>query len=195
MNAKLSTITPATSKVVVANHPPVMASMAVLENEGTIAEGQIVAKDDDGKLIAHEKVTAAAMTGTVDGTNDDFTATLAPIPVLPGSVRIDNNNTSAQVLVDDGCGNLTGHGTGTVNYGTGAVTVALTTAPASGKTVLSSHKTKPVGVIAEACDTAADDTALVLRHGTVKADLLLRGSAAPDAEDLAALNAIGIHAV
>jgi hypothetical protein len=195
MNANLGTIETAPSRVVVMNHPPITESIGVLEDEGVIADGQIVAKDDDGKVIAHEKVTGAAMTGTVNGTNDDFTATLDPIPVLPGSVRIDNNNTSAQVVTDDGHGKLIGDGSGTVNYATGAVVVALTTPPANGKTVLISHKTKPVGVNVQECDTADDDTALVLRHGTVNADLLLTGSSAPDAEDIAALEDIGIYAV
>jgi len=194
MKANLATIAPKVSTVVAANHPPVLATMEVLADKGVIADGQLVAKDSDGKLIAHGKVTGAAMTGTIDGANKDFAATLDPAPVLPGSVRIDNNNAAAQFLVDDGHGRLEGDGSGTVNYASGEVAATFTTAPAAGKTVLVAHKTKPVGVNVNECDSGEDDTALVLKHGTVRTKGLLTGATAPDAEDLAALEAIGIYA-
>jgi len=169
--------------------------MVVLADAGDIADGQIVAKDENGKAIAHKETTGVAMTGTIDGANKDFTATLSPAPALPGSIQIDNNNVAAQSLVDDGNGRLVGDGEGTVNYKTGAVTVSFTTAPAAGKTVLVAHKTQPVGVNVGVCDTEEDESASVLKHGTVNLDLVLTGSSAADAEDIAALEAIGIFAV
>lgn len=195
MKANIGTQSLTPSRVIAPGHPPVTGAISVLEDQGVIADGQILAKDSAGEAIAHKLVEDVAMTGTVDGTNKTFAATLDPAPVLPGSVVIDNNNTSAQQLVDDGLGNLVGAGTGTVNYKTGAVSVTFTTAPASGKTVLASHKTQPVGVNSQECDTSEDDSALILKHGTVNRDLLLRGSVAADDEDVAALESIGIFAV
>ncbi len=195
MNAVLGTINPAPSRVVSAAHPPILVSKLVLEDAGVIADGQIVALDSDSLLIAHQEVADVDMTGMIDGTNKDFAATLDPAPVLPGSVQIDNNNTAPQVIVDDGHGRLVGGGSGTVNYKTGEVAVTFTTAPAAGKTVKIGHKTQPVGASVNACDTGADDTALVIRHGAVNRDLILTGSLAADAEDIAALEAIGIFAV
>lgn len=52
-----------------------------------------------------------------------------------------------------------------------------------------------VGVLVQDCDTSTDDAALVLRHGTVVLGKLKVGSSAPDAVDLAALEALGIFAV
>ncbi|HOX30909.1 MAG TPA: hypothetical protein PLB91_01190 [Spirochaetales bacterium] len=195
MKAVLGKITGDVSHVVAQVHPPISGSMVVLADSGDIADGQIVAKDEDGKTIAHKKTTGVAMTGTVDGANKAFTATLSPAPVLPGSVKIDNNNVAAQSLVDDGHGRLEGDGEGTVNYETGEVSATFTTAPAAGKTVLIAHKTRPVGVNVGACDTEEDDSASVLVHGTVNRSLVLTGSSAADAEDIAALKAIGIFAI
>lgn len=195
MKALLGKVTSEVSNIVSQVHPPIVSSMEVLAAAGTIKDGQIVAKDGDGKIIAHKKTSDVDMSGTINGTNKDFTITLSPVPVLPGSVRIDNNNTSAQVLVDDGNGHLVGDGSGTVNYATGATAALFTTAPATGKTVKIANKTKPVGVNVGKCDTAEDDLARVLRHGTVNRDLVLTLSSAADAEDIAALVAIGVFAV
>ena len=52
-----------------------------------------------------------------------------------------------------------------------------------------------VGVLSQEIDTAEDDAAPVIRHGTVIRELLLVGAAAPDAAALAALDALGIFAV
>lgn len=193
MKANIGSLTLNPSRVIASAHDPITVALSVKESAGVIADGQLVAKDADGEVIAHALVADAAMTGTIDGANKDFTATLGP--VLPGTIVIANNNASAQELTDDGNGNLVGDGTGTVNYKTGAVAAALTTAPAEGKTVLVSHKTKPVGVNIQECDTSEDDTALVVKHGTVNRDLLLRGAIAADDEDVAALEAIGLYAV
>jgi len=52
-----------------------------------------------------------------------------------------------------------------------------------------------VGVLAQDCDTATDDAALVLRHGTVVLGNLKVGTGDPGANDLAALENLGIFAV
>jgi hypothetical protein len=93
---------------------------------------------------------------------------------------------SAPTLFADGAGTVLPDGT---------VSVTLGTAPAEGKTVTISYKTKPVGVNVVECDTAEDDSTVVIEHGAVNRDLLLRGAVAADDQDVEALKAIGIYAV
>lgn len=193
MKATIGTATLEPSRVIAPPLPHLTVNEPVLADQGVIADGQIVAKDANGMTIPHKLTEGAAMTGTIDGTNKNFTATLGP--TLPGSVKITNNNTVAQELVDDGLGHLIGGGSGTIVYKNGAVAAALTTAPAVGKTVVIDHKTKPTGVNIGECDTAEDDSAVVMKHGTVNRDLLLTGAVAADAEDIAALEAISVYAV
>jgi hypothetical protein len=193
MKANIARQTLEPSKIVATVHPAITAAGSVLEDNGVIADGQIVAKNAGGEIIPHALVEDVAMAGTIDGTNKAFTATLGPC--LPGTIAIANNNTAAQALVDDGNGRLVGDGSGTVNYKTGAVAASLTTAPAVGKTVLIDHRTQPVAVNIQECDTSEDDTALFIKHGAVNSDLLLRGASAADAVDVAALEALGIYAV
>jgi hypothetical protein len=195
MKAVLGTASGNESRIVSLVHPPLLEGMPALADQGVIADGQIVAKDGNGKAIAHQAVTGTNMTGAIDGVNKAYTATLTLGEVLPGSVKIDNNNVAPQVLVDDGHGRLVGDGTGTVNYATGAVAASFTTEPAAGKTVKIAHKTKPVGVSVGPCDTDDDESVKAIVHGTVNADLVLTGSAAADAEDISALRAIGVYAI
>lgn len=63
--------------------------------------------------------------------NRDYTysRTLQPLPA-PGSVRIDyTSGEEAQQLNDDGAGGITGDGTGTVDYASGALAVTLDALP------------------------------------------------------------------
>lgn len=53
----------------------------------------------------------------------------------------------------------------------------------------------PVGVLVNELDTAKDNAAVVVKHGTVVKAKLLVGSAAPDAADIAALEALTIFPV
>lgn len=54
---------------------------------------------------------------------------------------------------------------------------------------------KPVGVLLHDCDSATDDAAVIVKHGTVVKTALLVGNKAPTAADLEALEALGIFAV
>jgi hypothetical protein len=193
MNAKLGTYEANPSQIVAAVHPPIIGSMEMLAGEGVIADGQILAKDEDGKGIAHQAVAPVAMTGAVNGANKDFTATLTPAPVMPGSVVVTDD--ADQELVDDGNGNLVGDGSGTIEYKSGVVAASFTAAPAALSVVAVAHKTQPVGVNVGKCDTDAEGNAVTLKHGAVNRDLLLIGSEAAAADDIEALEARGIFAV
>ena len=72
-----------------------------------------------------------------DGATTNFTGTLSSVPVLKNHVlfsSVDVNGNGLE-LHDDSAGVLSGDGVGTINYTTGAFTLAFTTAPASGQAI------------------------------------------------------------
>jgi len=77
--------------------------------------------------------------GTGDGTTTTFNATLANVPVIPGTVSITDGT---ETFSDNGDGTLTGDagGSGTVNYNTGAVSVTFNTAPANGAGITANYE-------------------------------------------------------
>ena len=83
------------------------------------------------------RVTAAAMTGVIDGANKTFTLT-ATTPVRRGTFTVNGSN-PVQVMVDNGNGAFTGAGTGTINYTTGAVSITFTAAPIALSTVTATY--------------------------------------------------------
>lgn len=68
---------------------------------------------------------------TGDGVTNAFSGGLQNPPIIIGTLFItaDNTTGSQQVLQDQGDGTLTGDGTGTINYLTGAYTATFNTAP------------------------------------------------------------------
>lgn len=84
-----------------------------------------------GDLVVDEQI------GTGNGTNTSFNGTLAWTPVVPSTVTITDGT---QIITDDGNGGLTGDGSGTINYETGAVAVTFNAAPANGANVTVTYR-------------------------------------------------------
>lgn len=85
----------------------------------------------------YPKVAFVTQVGSGDGVTTAFSFTLSATPVLRNQVTIsaiDASNNGLR-LSDDGTGVLSGDGTGTINYVTGAVSLTFNTAPASGSDV------------------------------------------------------------
>ena len=78
--------------------------------------------------------------GTADGVEDTFTYTVSAGHCLPGSVTV---TAGTATLTDDGAGNLTGDGSGTVDYATGTVTATFTVPPTSGNDPYVSYQANP----------------------------------------------------
>lgn len=105
--------------------------------------------------------------GGVAATHDLSTTPLSDTPVHPGSVSIavDMDGSGAQVITDDGAGNLTGTGGvlpggGTINYATGATTG--TTAPLTAlSTIIATYSISEVITKAASADNMAQGVALV----------------------------------
>jgi len=83
--------------------------------------------------------------GTGDGTTTSFSGTLSNIPIVEGGLSISDGT---QVLSDDGNGNLTGDGSGTIDYTTGEYSATFNTAPTSGATISASYKSR-TGITSE----------------------------------------------
>jgi len=66
--------------------------------------------------------------GTGTGSQTTFTPSLSYTPIRAGSVSITDG---LSVITDDGNGNLTGDGAGTIDYTSGAISVTFTNAPAA----------------------------------------------------------------
>lgn len=85
---------------------------------------------------------------TGDGVTQAFTGALQNPPLIEGSLFISNGTLTVQ---DQGNGTLTGDGTGTINYTTGAYTVTFSSAPASTTTIYGKYQgysaNRPQGVM------------------------------------------------
>lgn len=83
-----------------------------------------------------------------DGITSSFAGGLQSPPIIEGSLLITDGT---QIVEDDSDGNLTGDGTGTINYITGAYVVNFTLPPSSGATIYAKYQgydpTRPQGVL------------------------------------------------
>jgi len=125
--------------------------MYVYSNHGSSLRGSTINTrnfETQAPFYAGETYPPTAMTGAVNGSNKTFTYSLAPLPAVPLWVKvfvIDPNGNEALVGIDNGSGTIISYngGTGidstatnTVDYSsTGAVTINLTNAPATGSYV------------------------------------------------------------
>lgn len=83
-----------------------------------------------------------------DDSTTTFSGTTQGYPIIPGSFFITDGT---QVLQDDAAGVLSGDGSGTITYSTGAFSATFTTAPASTTTVydkyIACQENRPQGVL------------------------------------------------
>lgn len=93
----------------------------------------VVSAHAPGSSSPGSTATATQSIGTGNGVTANFNGTLSNTPVVAGTVSVASGSFS---LVDDGNGALSGDGSGTVNYNTGAVVANFTLAPGVGNNVL-----------------------------------------------------------
>jgi hypothetical protein len=175
-------------------HDPVILAGAVKAAQGELPVGLVLTRDANGDFIPYEEV-ANEVIGTGTGTATAFSGTLTKKPVEPGSVSVTDG---VEAFSDDGFGTLTGAagGTGTVNYGTGAISVTFNAAPANTVEVKADYVTAIDGILDEKVDTAKTASATYIPHGSVRRDALKVGAATPadpDATLLKRLTAKGIY--
>lgn len=85
---------------------------------------------------------------TGDGITNNFIGAVQNPPIIIGTFFITDGT---QVLQDNGLGVVTGNGSGTINYTTGAFNVTFTSAPASSATIYAKYQgyqgNRPQGVL------------------------------------------------
>lgn len=83
-----------------------------------------------------------------DGSTSTFMGSLQNPPIIIGTLFITDG---VQVVQDQGNGTLTGNGSGTINYTTGAYSVTFTSPPASGNVIYAKYQgytgNRPQGVL------------------------------------------------
>lgn len=126
-----------------------------------------------------------------------FSATLANLPIEPGTVAVTDG---VEEFEDNGKGVLVGDagGFGTVDYDTGAISVAFDEAPGEDDDVDASYYTRISGVLDEKIDTAEVTAGLYVVHGTVRREFLKIGktsSVSPDEAFLMLMQNRGIYPV
>ncbi len=194
MEARLGTLSYDDQRARGGGHDPVIVTRALASGLGELPAGLLLAKGTAG-AVPYVEVAAEAI-GAGTGALKDFAATLAHAPAYPGSLTVSDG---VETFDDDGYGRLVGSagGTGTVHYGTGAVSVSFTAAPANGATVTAGYANHFDGVLDEPVDTALAGSGLVVVHGSVRADVLKIGATAqtaPSAATLARLQEAGVYA-
>ncbi len=124
---------------------------------GTI-EGRPTFTEFKGKLIIHDSGHTKAWNGTtfetlgglhedeIIGTGDNFgttafSGTLQSPPITAGSLIITFTDSTGRTMTDNGAGAFTGYGTGTINYTTGAWTIAATGAPDNLTSIYAEYET------------------------------------------------------
>jgi hypothetical protein len=165
-------------------HDPVIVARVLAAGLGALPTGLLLAQGDAG-AVPYEEVTAEAL-GVGTGAVKAFAADLAKAPVHRGSVLVTDG---VETFADDGCGRLVGSagGTGVVNYATGETSVGFAANVANGVSVTAAYARKFCGVLDESADTAVAGSGLVIIHGSVRADVLKIGLAAPVAPSAATL--------
>lgn len=154
-------------------HDQMMTSMKLKADQGTLRAGLILAKDSSDEGVPFENLTEVLAAG--DGTETDFSGTIAGAPLEPGTVAITDET---ETFTDDGFGNLIGSagGTGTVIYKTGTASVSFNAAPANGQDITVDSSREIAGVLDRDVDTTKAVDGMAVIHGTVKSDELLKGT-------------------
>lgn len=110
------------------------------DTKGSVTAGNRLVKDFNS-TYSSEYVDAETI-GTGTGAQTSFPVTLAFKPVRVNTVKISVDGVSGVSGTDNGAGTISGPGiaSGTINYSTGAVTLVLSSAPASGVKVLAAYQ-------------------------------------------------------
>lgn len=102
MKANLGSVSPAVSRVATNHHPGIMVPMTALADNGTLPEGELLAKNADGKIVAYDPEGIAPLNAVVgvlmeelDTTEDD-----AALVIKHGTVRRDALMVGAAAAAD-----------------------------------------------------------------------------------------------
>ncbi|MFA7174564.1 MAG: hypothetical protein WC340_14360 [Kiritimatiellia bacterium] len=188
ITAKISTMSYDDERARGTAHHPVILSGALAGSDGEYPVGLVLARNTAGKLVQYESVAAEAV-GAGDGSTKTFAATLAKAPVLAGSMSVTDGT---ETFTDDGLGRLTGDagGSGTIAYGTGALSVTFNAAVTNEQAITSDYEREPIGVLDQDVDTDASNTALYITHGSFLLSVAKVGATAKAVPSTALVNTL-----
>ena len=175
-------------------HEPVVNRVQLVADHEDVEVGELLFEGSAGAVSAEDAESAktAAANGTKTAFDFDFGE------VLPGTVIITTDDTTAKTVSDNGDGTLGGEaedGTGTVDYSTGKVSVTFSAAPADTKTV-TAKAVKGSGFVGVANDTVGkdeDNGVNVVIHGTIHEGIAKVNGFAATSEQLKFLARHGIY--
>ena len=176
-------------------HGPVIKTVQFKESIGALKAGELLFAGSGGAASAKDATQIqGTKTQAADGVLTDFDIDLGKA-ILPGSVSVKTDDTTAKELVDDGDGTLSGDdGEGTVDYANGKVHVEFTAAPAFSKTV--TVKAVPasgfIGVLDDDIE-AGEAAANAVVHGTIYEGIAKLDGVAATPEQLEFLEGKGIY--
>ena len=155
---------------------PAVCAVLLKVDQGELPAGLILSDSVDG-MVPYAVVADEAV-GAGDGTEKNFTHTLAKVPAMPGSVEITDG---VETFSDDGLGRLAGSagGSGTVVYATGKVAVGFNAAPANAAAITADYQREPAAVLDEPVDTAESGSGLAIRLGPAVREMLKVGAVTP----------------
>jgi hypothetical protein len=150
-----------------------LRSVKLAADQGVLRKGLIIALNAEESGIPYTDLSSVI--GTGDGATKDFIGTISGAPLEPGSVAVTDG---VEAFIDDGFGNLIGDagGSGTVIYKTGSVSVSFNANVTDTTDVTATGNGEIKGVLDRDVDTAVAVDGVVIVHGTVKEDMLLKGS-------------------
>jgi len=175
-------------------HDPVLSTVKLAADQGTLRAGLILSKDASDEGIPYESLSQVL--GTGNGSTKNYSGTITGAPLEPGSVVVTDG---VETFTDDAIGNLIGDGggTGTVIYKNGSVSVAFNVAVTNATEIPVTSSSEVAGVLDRDVDTTISVAGVTITHGTVKEDELLKGSAsvACVAADFKLLRKKGVYPV
>ncbi len=176
-------------------HGPVIKTVEFKESIGALGAGELLFKGSGGAASAKDATQVQGqVTQAADGVLTDFDIDLGKA-ILPGSVTVKTNDSTAKELADQGDGTLDGDdGDGTVDYASGKVHIEFDAAPAYSKTV--TVKAVPadgfVGVLDDDI-IAGEAVANAVVHGTIYEGVAKLDGVAATPEQLEFLKDKGIY--
>ena len=194
-NGKVASFNVQHESVRAPGHEQVLAMVQLKADQGVLRKGLIIVLDPSDQGIPLD--TLSAVLGTGNGSTKNFSGILSGFPLEPGSVEITDG---VETFFDDGLGNLIGSagGSGTAIYKTGAVSVSFNTAVPNATDIQMSGAGEIKGVLDRDVDTAKSTNGAAIIHGTVKEELLKKGSvslAPAETAEFKLLNKRGIYPV
>ena len=193
-DAVVGTLNVQTRTIRAPGHDPVLSTVKLAADQGTLRAGLILSKNTEDEGIPYTDLSQVF--GTGNGSTKNYSGTITGAPLEPGSVVVTDG---VETFIDDGIGNLIGDdgGTGIAIYKNGSVSVSFAAAVTNTTEITATSNSEVAGVLDRDVDTTKSVAGVTITHGTVKEGELLKGSTpvAGVAADFKLLRKRGVYPV